>query len=483
MNLFGREKIVTNYSEITPENVRLFLAEVLPHHIKNAAEMRYLFDYYRGKQPVLERSKEIRPDIVDNTVLNRAVEIVNFKVSYLLSEPIMYVGRHGGDAETANINQLNDWMYAANKTVHDKDLADDFSICGIGMRMAYFAPKGSEVPFEDWVLNPMLSFVAYQNTAAKNSKKVAGVSFVKDKNGAYTYDVYTDKLHMIVGPSNIMSEARVRVEANRIGKIPIIEYINSQFRLGAFEPVLTLMDSANTLASSRVEGTEQSVQNLTWFNDIELADETKADLKKKSSAFIFTKSIPGSTTPDIRVVATDLKQADQQVLADDLYKNILRIAGVPMTSDEDTSDSSNNGATIVRNGWQHAEARAKDTATLWEQSDKEYLDVILSICDIENRMTGLTPKDIDVKFTRRNYENISTKATVLTQLLASDKVDPRIAYMVSDITPDTEEAYRQGLVWYEKMREQQRQDAEAEAKRNAVSQQGSNPSSDRKEAE
>lgn len=374
-------------------------------------------------------------------------------------------------------------MYAVNKNVHDKDLADDFSICGVGMRMAYFAPKGSEVPFEDWVLNPMMSFVAYQNTAAKNSRKVAGVSFVKDIRGAYTFDVYTNDLHIVVGPANIMSEAKVKVERNLIGRIPIIEYINSQFRLGAFEPVLTLMDSANTLASNRVEGTEQSVQNLTWFNDIELSDETITDLKKKSSAFIFTKSIQGSTTPNIQVVATDLKQADQQVLADDLYKNILRIAGVPMTSDEDTSDSSNNGATIVRNGWQHAEARAKDTATLWEQSDKEYLDVILAICEIESRMTGLTTKDIDVKFTRRNYENISTKATVLTQLLASDKVDPRIAYMVSDITPDTEEAYRQGLEWYEKMREQQKQDAEAEAKRNAAGNEGTEPSPDRKNNE
>jgi hypothetical protein len=43
-----------------------------------------------------------------------------------------------------------------------------------------------------------------------------------------------------------------------------------------------------------------------------------------------------------------------------------------------------------------------------------------------------------------------TKATVLTTLLGSDKVDPKIAYQVSKITPDPEEAYRQGINWYKK---------------------------------
>ena len=207
------------------------------------------------------------------------------------------------------------------------------------------------------------------------------------------------------------------------------------------------MNAANVLESNRIEATEQNVQSLMWFNDITLSDEQQTKLKSQPSAFVFTKTVPNASTPSIKAVAVDLQQADQQVLANDIYKDILTIVGMPSTGDGNTSDSSNNGSTIVRNGWYHAEARAKDTATLWEHSDKRFLGAALRICKKLGDL-DLNPEDVVGKFTRRNYEDIGTKATVLTTLLANDKVHPQIAYQVSDITPDAEDAYTRGMEWY-----------------------------------
>ena len=49
--------------------------------------------------------------------------------------------------------------------------------------------------------------------------------------------------------------------------------------------------------------------------------------------------------------------------------------------------------------------------------------------------------DIDIKFTRRNYENIYQKAQVLDLLLKNPKVAPRLAFEVCGLFQDAEQAY------------------------------------------
>lgn len=465
MDLFGRREIRTDFEMITKENVREAVNDAMAVHNQNRREILYLFDYYRGKQPILDREKTVRPDIKHNTVVNRASEIVTFKVSYLLGEPIVYVSRKGGAGMVETINRLNDYMYLAGKQACDKELADDFSICGVAYRFVYPNPERDGAPFILHTLDPANTFVARRNTSFRNSEPVFSVTFVdKGISGGRIFDVYTDTSHFV------LTDDTVTEEPNLIGVNPIVEYVNNEFRLGAFEQVIGQMNAANVLESNRIEATEQNVQSLMWFNDIDLEDDEIEKLKGNPSAFVFTRTVKDATTPSIKAVAVDLQQADQQVLTNDLYKNILTIVGMPSTGDGNTSDSSNNGSTIVRNGWYHAEARAKDTATLWERSDKRFLAAALRICNVLDDFQ-LCPEDVVGKFTRRTYEDVMTKTTALTTLLGCNKVHPEIAYQVSNLVPDPEEAYSRGMEWYEsqvKLAEQQAaSNAEPEQAENA----------------
>lgn len=448
MELYGRRKVFTDFDVITADNVRQAVGEAGAFHEPNSAEIRYLFNYYRGKQPIKNRDKVVRPDITYNTVVNRAQEIVAFKVSYLLSEPITYISRGGGEEESARVGQLNDYMHIAGKQATDKELADDMTICGVAYRMVLpnknYEKDSDEPPFVVSTLNPATTFVAYEKTPQKNAEPVFAATYVKKKSVGRVYDVYTKDKHFTLSGRDVFEEP------NPIGRIPIIEYVNNEFRIGAFEPVIDILDGANVLESNRIEATEQNVQSLLWFNDVNMDDTQIAALKANPSAFIFTKSVQGSVKPEIKNVVVHLQQADQQVLANDMYKNMLTIVGMPSTGDGNTADSSNNGSTIVRNGWQHAEARAKDTETLWRRSDKVFLDVVSRICDAFDALS-VSANKIALSFPRRNYEDMMTKVTVLTTLLGSDKVDPKVAYQVSKITPDSEEAYRMGIAWYERL--------------------------------
>jgi len=91
--MFGREVIYSSESIITGANVKEVLTKALLIHNKNQAQIEYLYQYYRGNQPILHRKKIIRPEINNKIVENHALEIVDFKKGYVFGEPVQYVRR------------------------------------------------------------------------------------------------------------------------------------------------------------------------------------------------------------------------------------------------------------------------------------------------------------------------------------------------------------------------------------------------------
>ena len=133
--LTGRRKIKTPVREITAANVMDVLAKALTIHEMNAAEIKYLWDYYRGKQDIRLKEKYTRENINNKVVVNRANQIVTFKTSYLLNEPISYNSTGNNDSLTENVNRLNDYMRSEDKESKDKEIVDWMHICGIGERL------------------------------------------------------------------------------------------------------------------------------------------------------------------------------------------------------------------------------------------------------------------------------------------------------------------------------------------------------------
>lgn len=451
---FGRRKILVNTDHIDRSNVvDVVLGKALPVHNMNSAESDYLYGVYRGRQPVLQRSKSVRSEINNKLLVNHANEIVSFKVSYLLSEPIVYVGR-GESSSAAQIAQLNEMMYMNNKAARDKEIADDFMICGNAYRMALpnkrYEPDGEEPPFNVYTLDPRRTFVVY--SSGLGEPPLCGVMCTTEMtvNGSSTadkvYSVYTADRFFEIKNDKITKE-----QFHGLGMVPIIEYMNSNARLGAFEVVESLLDAINTLASNRVDATEQAVQALTVFYNCDISSKDFEELKRKGALKI--KSVDGMQS-EVDMLTVDFNQTDQQVLMDSLYDEVLRITGMPSQAMGNTSDSSNNGAAIVRNGWYNAEARAKDTEDLWRESEATFLKLVLRIC---REMMGLKLKSSEValKFTRRNYEDLLVRSQVLTTMLANPKIAPRLAFVHCGMFVDAEDAFTESMAWYEKNKQEE----------------------------
>ncbi len=193
--LFGRTKIYTNVPVITPQNVVEVLNDVLPVHFQNATEIDYLYKYYRGRQPILDRTKTIRPEICNKIIENRANEIVAFKTGYLCGEPIQYVSRGTGGSVNDGISELNSQMMLCGKAARDKEIVEWGYIAGVGCRMALpnrAKIKGNaidEAAFFTYTLDPRGAFVVYYSGLGE--PPVMGVKIVTLKDDTFLYSVYT----------------------------------------------------------------------------------------------------------------------------------------------------------------------------------------------------------------------------------------------------------------------------------------------------
>ena len=436
-HLFGREVLLHDEVVLTDENIVEILDKMMSRHSKNRGEIQYLWDYYKGKQPILSRKKKVRPEICNRIVENRANEIVSFKVGYLCGEPIQYIGRSGSESISKAISELNEMMFSENKATQDKKVVEWQAVCGTAYRLVLPDTRGGEddAPFEIYTLDPRDTFVVYSNEVG--SKPLFAVKYCTTENNDYIYSVYTEHHFWKIKNKDIVESAN-----HALGIIPIIEYPANTARLGAFEIVLDLLDEINNIASNRMDGIEQFVQAFVKFINCEITKEEYLEFIELGA--IKVKSSEGLPA-DVDMVSNELNQSQTQITKDDAHSAIIEITGMP-NRNGGSSTSDTGQAVVLRDGWTLAESRAKDSELMFKEAEQNTLKLILRIIrdtqGLSDELYALRLKDIALQFTRRNYENIQSKAQVLTQMLAQNKIHPRLAFAHCGMFTDPEDAYR-----------------------------------------
>ena len=181
--------------------------------------------------------------------------------------------------------------------------------------------------------------------------------------------------------------------------------------------VLPLLDAYNLTMSNRLDGIEQFIQAIMVFEGVDISRSDFLELKDLGAL----KLPPSSDGRQSRVyyLNEQLDQSLSQTLVDDIYNTILQIVGMPSQGNANTSDSSNNGAIIMKNGWWNAEARALETAGMWKEAETTFLKIVLKICEESNTLTGLKVSDVEPKFGRRSYEDLLVKTQSFSTLRTS----------------------------------------------------------------
>lgn len=441
-SMHGRRVIYTSEKEITRENVLDVLSKALAVHRANREEEIYLEKYIRGVQPILDRVKTVNAEINNKIVVNIANEIVTFKTSEFAGEPIQYISRGSADNEDVpeKVAQINDMMLSEGKQTKDLELAHDMFSFGVGYRLVVHdrgrntADYLDEAPFEIYIPEPFNTFVVRLNDVTK--RVVMGVTYVyKDPpKSDVEYTVYTDNVTYTVTGTGDKLEITDEVHHN-FGMVTLIEYPCNPLRMSPIDIVHDLLNSYNLCISNRLDGVEQFIQAIMVFEGVDITREQFLELKDLG-ALKLPPSMDGRTSR-VYYLNEQLDQAQTQTLVDNMHDLILQIVGMPSQGNANVADSSNNGATIMKNGWWHAEARALETQAMWKEAETQLLKIVLKICKDSNVLSGLKISDLEPKFWRQSYEDLLVKTQSFSTLRAAGMPASQ-AFAFSHLSKDPE---------------------------------------------
>ena len=477
---FGRRVLTHSIkkSELTAEKIRQILPQVLREHEKNAREINYLYNYYKGKQPILNKQKNVRPEINNKVLENHAFEIVEFKKAYVYGEPVQYVqkGEKNNEAVNPEISELNRFMESEDKSSKDKELAEWQYIAGTAYRWAEIDNKEDEddAPFEMSTPDPRRTFVVY-NSGIKGEQLFSGhYSYFSENLQTEDGKEYTSKYRIItIYTEDKMFEFKQTLGNtfggyNEIQIIPqeipisdtesyidecypleikghrIIEYPLNQSRIGLIELVITGLNALNRIKSDDLDGIDQFIQSLLVFVNQDVDAKDVVELMALGAVKI--NSSDPSKPADIKLLTSQLMHSETKIVTDDLYNNVLTICGVPRLNDK-PSGGDTGQARLLGEGWTMADERAKQDELSFKKSERQFLKLILGICKYKSKLETLKISDIDIKFTRNKSDNLLVKTQGLMNMKQA-QVPPDVAFTICGLFSDPNDVYAKGKKYF-----------------------------------
>lgn len=474
---YGRRTIYSTIKEeeLNEEKIKEVLSQAIPIHMKNKKETKDLYEYYLGKQDVLDRIKHTREEIKNIAIENLAYSFVNFKKGYNFGKPIQYV--QSGDTVSEEITKLNDYFRYENKHAKDFMLSEDIYVCGRGFRynapdINEFSAEVDEAPFtlanidkdkcevvysDDILKKQLLAFVEdkYEDTPIEvttNRGKILQRQFY------YIYNVYTKDAMYKYKVTNV-GDIDIEVSIDNIEFIKkedlypkfhrIVEHYFNKSRISMIEIGKTLFDEVNNLNSLDMDDVEQFVNAIMVFTNAEVNGEEIEEIKALGAVNIASSD---NKPAKVEILNQEIQAEKTQVLYDRLKNALHSLFGIPLASDAGTPVSGDTGsAKESGQGWTMANQKSVEDEIMFEMCDKEVLKNILLVCKEvdESGIKDLRASDIKEKFQKNKNDNLLVKTQALMNL-KSTQIHPQLAMAVVDLFSDSEKAYNESKAYYGK---------------------------------
>lgn len=419
--LYGRKKIFTAEENITADNIISVTNKAVSLHTQNLNEEEYLYWYRRGKQPILNRMREIRSELTKTVVVNNADMVVTFKNGYFLVSPTSYYSLFEDKEVTDNVKKFNDYCLASGKAIADNEIVDWFDTVGLGVQYVEPDRNGSERhPFHTYSLDPRSAFNVY--SYRPGNRRVMGINIVIQGEETL-FDVFTREWHFLLKGGSSHPEVStdenqfgsayelVAMEKNIIGEIPIIEYQYNVNRMGCFEAAIPICDEINEMQSQLAEGIEEQIQQLCVAYNCQFDDGVTANDIRKAGMLVLrsTNGGDGAGKADFKILSSNVSQNEIQNSINSLYEQLLDKTGLPSISRDDGGTSDNGSAVYLRSGYSIADTHRRNTEDFWRKSDREFRKVALAILKFRFPDFKLDEEDFEINIEPPTMSNLLVK--------------------------------------------------------------------------
>lgn len=428
---YGRKIAYTDVESITIDNVISVVGNALSTFYFNRQAISYLWNYYKGDQPINYRTKAsaARDDVVNKICENHAYEIVQFKTGQSYGEPVQFISRKDDDFINKAVDELNDYMTDADK--HSKDIQSGEWQSAVGTSFKAIQIKNSlDEPFRIVVPTPLDTFIVYSKTTGE---PMLSVQMLKDINGESYKLCFSENMQFKIQNSKVV-DARLHA----FGSIPIIEYPNNWERISDIELVISLLDAINGMQSDRLDSIDQFVSSWLKFVNCEI-DEDQFRKMKMSGALVVKSNNGKEQKADVDLLTQELNQTQTQVAKNDLWDNALSILAIP-NKEAQNSGGDSQGAVELRAGWDFSKTRAKLKDPIIKSSEKRLAKIIINILRLANKDLKLSTKDFDVQINHSPTDNMVVKCQSLQYLLQCG-IHPIIAIKTVGLWGDAEKVF------------------------------------------
>lgn len=425
---YGRKIAYTNVSQITPDNIVSVVGSCIGCFNYNKTVIEYLWNYYKGDQPVHYREKTANEDINNRVSENHAYELVQFKVGQTYGEPIQFISRRDDDAINKAVDELNDYMADANKQEKDIKAGEWQSATGTSFKAIQFTGD-KELPFRIVAPNPINTFVIYNEST---EEPMLAVQELKDETGEHYKLCYTKSHECKLKNGKVLDW-----KLHGFGDIPIVEYPNNHERLSDIELVIDLLDAINNMQSNRMDSIQQFVEYWVKFVNCEIDKETFEEMKLSHALTV--KSNNKDNKADVEIMTQELNQSESQVAKKDLWDNALAILAIP--NKEGNTGGDTQGAVELRNGWDFSKTRTKLKDPVVKSAEKRIAKVVLNVIRVKGKEElKIGIRDFDVQINHSPTDNLVVKCQALQYLLQCG-IHPLVAIKTVGLWGDAEKTF------------------------------------------
>lgn len=427
--------------------IKKYLPSVIAEHNKNKGKIKFLYDYYLGKQDILTKTRRYNIDRFNNNkiVENHAYRQVNFKTGYITSEQrdytykagnsdnnLTYLDRYLIDCDFfAKDKQLKTWIYATGIGVtYTKPRLDIIVDNGedklSGAKLVRYATKeeGFNIeynsPFDFSVVNPQDNFVVY--SSGFNKEPLFCVSIVKvdistenDASPIYANQILVETNYASFLMQSDLAFKNYLWEENKITKtiktfryLPMIEYSANYDRIGLIELNRDLYNSINTIRSAIADMVVDSANAILVFKNVDINGEDVQNMKKAGAIIISdSQNSKQNSQADLKTITMEIPFDGLTKYVDQLEHNCYAVAGVPLANVQVSSGGDTGQARSLGNGYYNAEIMAKSDIATLKAYDYKQLALFISICNqIPNSpVQDLYANEVDINYHLNESDN------------------------------------------------------------------------------
>lgn len=311
-------------------------------HQGQLARLQMLSDYYDGLPHKIDQVTGTKtPHEKDEVYVNNAKYVTDMMVGFTVGAPISYAPPKDEDMD--DLQLALDRMRVKK---HDKELAKDISVMGVGLELQYLAfdpsnptqtmpkiatidPRGMFLVVDDTIERTKLFAVRY-----KQKHTVKGGKYWEFNIFTATHSITYKSKEMELSEGNL--KGKPKVKEHYYGEVPVTEYRNNEEKQGDFEHQISQIDAYNKLMTGRIKDKENFIKAIMILYGFSLPEERPEQIGENAVIHAPSKEDGG----DAEFLTNTLNEQEVQVLADALLDDFHKTSYVPNLNDENFAGQS-----------------------------------------------------------------------------------------------------------------------------------------------